>query len=257
MTLPTISASKIKTYRTCHKQYYYKYIMPKNHRPVEDKNIGALLGLSLHKAIERKYRAGDNPLLIFQDTMLGTLDKWEDDGFIVKGVEWFSKSLKDGKAILKGFDWDYFKPIDLEQEFTLHFPSAKNAIALVNGYIDMTTTDGWVVDHKSQRVMPTQDQLNHESQFVIYAWAYREIYGNLPSRVIWNHLRTNKIVDVDVITNFDFKLDQLVYDIESMINEDHYPRRQMDRVCTNECSFYTLCYGIKANKRVEEDVDEE
>ncbi len=257
MTLPTISASKIKTYRTCHRQYYYKYVLPKNHRPVEDKNVGALMGLSLHKAIERKYRAGDNPIQVFQQTMLETLDQWEEGNVKVKGVEWFSKSLKDGKTILTEFDWQRFDPVDLEQEFTLHFPTATNAIALINGYIDIPTTNGWVDDHKSQRRQPPQDQLNHDSQFIIYAWAYREIYGNLPTATIWNHLRTNKLVVVDALTDFDFKLEQLTYDITALINEDQYPRRQMDNVCVNECSFYSLCYGLTAKQREVEEADEE
>lgn len=259
MTLPTISASKIKVFRTCNRQYYYRYILPKQQRPIEDKNIGALLGLSLHKAIERKYRAGENALAVFQDVMLTTLDEWEDKGFTVKGVEWFSKSLKDGKAILREFDWGIFDPVDLEQEFTLYFPNASAPIALINGYIDMTTTNGLVVDHKSQRRLPNQDQLNHDPQFLIYAWAYREIYGNLPTAAVWNHLRTNQLVYADVLTDFDFKLNQLTLDIDAMLNAKHFVRRQMDSVCTNECSFYALCYGLtaKQQQQVDDEVDGE
>lgn len=257
--LPTVSASKIKTYRTCHKQFYYKYVLPKGDRPAEDKNIGALMGLSLHKAIEKKYRAGDNPTQVFQQTMLETLDDWEEEGFKINGIEWFSKSLKDGKDILREFDWNRFHPIELEMEFLLPFPNAKAPIALVNGYIDMVSKDDMgydVIDHKSQRKIPTQDQLNHDSQFILYAWAARELYGNLPRATIWNDLRNNRLIVVDVITDFDFKLGQLVYDIDALIHEDKYPRRQMDNVCLKECSFYQNCYGLTVKQVAQAEFDD-
>lgn len=255
MKLQTISASKIKTYRTCHKQYYYKYVMPKADRPEDAKNIGALLGTALHKAIEKRYR-GENPIQVFQNTMLTTLDEWEDKGLKVNGMEWFSKSLKEGKILLNAFDWERFDPVDLELEFMLPFPNRERPIAMVNGYIDMTTTNGWVVDHKSQRRVPNQDQLNHDSQFLLYAWAYRELYGNLPTALVWNDLRNHKLIYVDAMTDFDFKLGQLIVDIDAMLHEDRFPRRQMDSVCVRECSFYSLCYGLTA-KQVEDELEGE
>lgn len=260
MTLQTISASKLKTFRTCHRQYYYKYVLPKDERPPDNKNIGALFGTSLHKAIERKYRVNDNPRLVFQKTMLETLDQWEEEGYRVKGVEWFGKSMKDGKLILEEFDWLRFQPIELEYEFTLPFPNSTAPIVLINGYIDLVDQQGDIlniVDHKSQRNRPNQDQLNHDSQFVIYAWAAQQIYGRLPNATIWNDLRKNQLITVDVLTDFDFKLSQLTLDIDALMNTNKYPRRQMDRVCTTECSFYQLCYGLTAKQQeaIEEDED--
>lgn len=230
--------------------------MPRNHRPIDEKNVGALLGLSLHKTFERYYREKANPTVVFQDLMLTTLDEWEAKGLKVNGMEWFSKSLKDGKAILKKFDFDQFDPIELELEFNLPFPNRDAPIAMVNGYIDMITSDGRVIDHKSQKDKLTQDQLNHDSQFILYAWAYQQLYGSLPKATIWNHLRSLKLYTADVVTDFDFKIDKLSYDINAMLTEDMFPRRQMDQVCTTRCSFYTLCYGNKAKHVVEEDTDD-
>lgn len=257
MDLPTFSASKIKTFRTCQRQYYYKYILPRALRPTEDKNIGALLGIALHKAIEQKYRFDASPTQTFQQVMLETLDEWEEKNYVVRGVEWFSKSMKDGKAILNSFDWSRFEPIDVELEFLLPFPNKKHPIALITGYIDMITVNGEVIDHKSQRKMPNQDQLNHESQFILYAWAFQQLYGTLPNMVIWNHLRTNTPIIADVLTEFDFKLDQLTQDLLAMISPSGYPRRQMDSICTSECGFYTQCYGLRVKDQIViEDVEE-
>lgn len=256
MTLPIISASKIQTYKTCAKQYYYKYKVPHNHRPLEDKNIGALLGSSLHKAIERRYRTGDNPTVVFQDTMIQTLDEWEEKGYKVNGTEWFSKSLADGKRMLKKLDWDKFDPIELELEFNLPFPNTE-PVVIINGFIDMITSDGRVIDHKSQRDRLTPDQLNHNPQFILYAWAHLQLYGKLPTATIWHHLRSGRLYTADVLTDFNFKIAQLTDDIQAMITAHTFPRRQMDTVCLTRCSFYTLCYGLKARYVIEEEDSEE
>lgn len=251
MKLQTLSASRIKTFKTCAKQYYYKYIMPHNSRPLEDKNIGALLGTALHKAIEQRYRNNASPIQVFQQVMSDTMDQWEQENVTIKGIEWLSKSTKTGRLILKEFPWDLFIPIELEYEFILPFPNQRHPIVLMNGYIDMITADGWVVDHKSQQKAPTQDQLDNDSQFIIYAWAYREIYGILPERVIWNHVRTNTQVDANVLNDFDIKLDKLIEDINAVLEPKvYYGRRLMDKVCMDDCSFYTQCYGIKNKNRI-------
>lgn len=245
MTLQTISASRIKTYKTCARQYQYKYALHKDDRPEQDKNIGALLGTSLHKAIESRYSNDSNAIQVFQDTMKTTYEEWEAAGYTIRGEEWYTRSLKDGRAILNGFDWDYWQPIALELNFTLPFPNEHTPIVLINGIIDMVDKREYVVDWKSQRKMPAQDQLDNDPQFIIYAWAYRQINGRLPKKLYWKQLRTDKLTEIDVLTGFDEKLQQLSLDIEAMLGNTHYQRRMLDSVCKTECSFYDLCFGVK------------
>lgn len=241
--IQTISASRIKTYRICARKYYYSYILDKNDRPEQDKNIGALLGTALHTAIERRYRNNEDPIMVFQRTMDETLTEWESKGHTILGEQWYTKSLKEGKKMLEAMNWDAFHPTELEFHFNFPFPTAENPIVMLNGYIDLIDPLGYVVDHKSQRKLPTQDQLNHDSQLLIYAWAYKQLYGILPAKVYWNDLRTSKLIEVDVLTDFDTKLSQLTLDIIAMTNNLYFARKQLDSVCTRECSFYTLCYG--------------
>lgn len=244
--LPTVSASKIKVYRTCARQYSYKYKMARAERPEDYKNVAALLGTALHKAIELYYRDKTSPTATFQNVMTDTLDEWETAGFKIIALDYFPRAMKVGKDILKNFQWDQFNPIELEYAFTLPFPSPENPIVNMTGLIDLVDMSGLVADHKSATVAPNQDELDNDPQFIIYYWAMQQIEGVAPWKVVWNHLRTGKIIEANISHNFPDKLAQLTADIEGMLHNPIYPRRAMDDVCRKKCSFYDLCYGLKA-----------
>lgn len=247
--LPTVSASKIKVYKTCARQYKNKYALAYAERPVDDKNVAALLGTALHRAIELYYKDGTRPTFTFQNVMNDTIAEWEAAQYKINMAGYFTQAMKVGRDILDKFDWKRFNPVELELAFTLPFPNAITPIANVTGYIDLVDSQGNiynVVDHKSASQAPNQDELNNDPQFVLYAWAAEQIYGSRPQNIIWNHLRTQKLYIADVHTDYDNKIAQLTEDIIAMISAKHYARRQMDEVCKRKCSFYELCYGKKA-----------
>lgn len=245
-TLQTISASKLKTYKTCARQYYYKYMLPYHERPADDKNVAALLGTALHRAIELKYRNGDSPTAVFQNVMSETLDEWERKNLKINAASYFTQAQKVGKDILKSFDWDKFNPIELEYAFTLPFPDNRNPLVNITGYIDLIDTSGIVVDHKSASQAPIQDELDNDVQFLIYAWAYQQLYHTQPKKVIWNHLRTAKLYEAHVMDNYDDKIEQLTQDIKGMLAATHFVRRQIDETCRKRCSFFENCYGVRS-----------
>jgi len=253
----TISASRLKSFRTCQRQYFYKYVLPKNQRPKDQAGISALFGTALHKTIEAYYKDSTiNPTFYFQDYLLKAVEEQEKIGQ-VKGAEWVNKLMAMGKKILREFDWTRFDPIQLEFEFLLPYPNKEAPLFYVTGIIDMITRDGRVIDHKSQSRVPTKDLLDNDGQFILYAWAYQQIYGQLPTAVVWNQLRTGKLVEIDIFTGFDQKLTYLVEDIMAMISKTSktqadYPRRQIDTTCQRECAFYNLCY-ITSEVGTEED----
>lgn len=251
--LRTISASRINVFRKCSRQYYYKYVLPREDRPEDSKNTAALMGTALHKAIEAHYKDFANPLSTFQEVMRNTLTEWESTGLTIKGAEYFTKGMKDGQSILKTFDWNRWKPKELEYEFTLPFPNAENPIVMITGLIDLIDIHGTIADHKSSKTAPNQDELDNNPQFLIYAWAYKQIWGALPNKVIWNHLRTGKLYTANIAHNFEFKLAQLTLDIEAMLQANAFQRKEMDSFCRNVCSFYTQCYGETAPKTVSVD----
>jgi PD-(D/E)XK nuclease superfamily protein len=245
MTLQTFSASRIKAYKTCARLYKNKYIIHRNERQEEDKNVASLLGLSLHKAIESHYKHGKSATAVFQNTMTATLDEWENSGVIIKGLEYLARSLKTGKDILNVFPWDDFNPIELEYNFTLPFPNKEAPIVLINGIIDCLDMNGSVIDWKSASYAPIQDELDNDIQFILYAWAYEQMHGEKPWKVIWYHLRTQTPIEANIAYDYDMKIEQLIEDILAMLNPtQHYARKNMDKFCRENCSFYASCFGL-------------
>lgn len=244
--LRTISASRLKVFKTCHRQYEYKYVLPHNDRPADDKNVAALLGTALHKAIELKYGEGKSPTGVFQTVMMETLDEWEKQKYKINALDYYPRAMKVGKDILNKFNWDQFNPIALEWSFTLPFPNPENAIVNITGVIDLMDMNGTIVDHKSASIAPNQDELDNDPQFILYRWAYEQAYGYKPYKVIWNHLRTGRLIEANIEHNYDLKIQRLTEDIDALIHATRFPRRQMDDVCRRKCSFFTLCYGDSA-----------
>lgn len=251
--LPVVSASKIKTYRTCARQYKYKYEGIRADRPEDHRNIAALLGTALHKAIEVYYREGISATGTFQRVMVDTLEEWETNNYTVHMMDYYPRAMKVGKDILNTFNWSQFTPIEVEYKFTLPFPNAENPFVNITGVIDLLDASGMIVDHKSATYAPNQNAVNHDPQFILYAWAIQQIQGVLPQRVVWNHLRTARLIDVDVYTNYADKITQLIEDMRGMLINTLYPRKLLDDTCMKRCSFYTLCYGEYAHKLIEDE----
>lgn len=243
--LPQISASKIKTYRSCAKKYEYSYInKPTAQENKEERNVGALLGTVLHRIIEARYKDPSiNPMSLYQEKMLGLLEEWQALGYTILGEQYFSKQFKEGREILEKFNWDLFRPVELEKYFSVLFPSVDAPIAKLIGYIDLIDENTSVIDHKSQRKLPAADELANDAQMIIYRFAYKQMYGDWPYKVVWHNLRSGELIDTHVEDNYDEKFAQLVSDITAMLSATQYSRINLSDTCRKECGFYKLCWG--------------
>lgn len=239
--LPVLSASRIKLARTCARRYFYRYVLPYADRPVERKSLYALRGTALHKAIEEKYRRGANPATVYQTTMTDTVAEWEGKGYPIDGEGSFAKIMKEGKQYLTLIQWDTFVPDVIEHRFVLPFPNAEAPVVMIEGIIDMITAEGRVIDHKSNSKKPNPTELEHDPQFIIYAWAYMMMYGHLPLDVEWHHLKDGSRISSGVLTNFEKKAMKLREDIQDILAMSSYPRRNLDSECRS-CPFYNTCY---------------
>lgn len=241
--LPRISASKIKTWQVCKKKYFYTYIeKPDAAEHKEERSIGGLLGTVLHKIIEKKYK---NPLInhlaLYQEQMLGTLDEWQTARYDINGEQWFSKSMKEGREILENFNWAQFSPTDLELYFSVPFPT-ENPFCTLIGYIDMIS-DNNVIDHKSQKVIETADEMANNAQFILYRYVFHVLKGKYPDAVLWNDLRTRKLINTSVEENYQEKLEKLTTDIQLMLSATEFPKIELSDTCRRRCGFYALCWG--------------
>jgi hypothetical protein len=240
MALPTLSASKLKLFKLCAQKYKLTYVEPMA-QEVSTQNIASLVGTAIHKAIEMWYKNGANPRTTYRDTFYNTLAEWESKQANVIGK--VSQSFVEGQKMIEGIKFEDMIPTDLELRFSLPFPNKENPICVINGVIDMVTADECVIDHKSKNVKePNLNELANDVQFLLYAWAYKELTGKFPRAVYWHHLRNGKLYEVDVMSDYDKKIARMTEDLEAMLTATRFQRKELDRFCTDYCEFFSHCF---------------
>lgn len=125
------------------------------------------------------------------------------------------------------------KPLELEKEFKLPFMGTE-----IVGRIDKVEyDDGYIItDFKSGKTEPTPWFLRHNLQLTAYAWACRDIYGELPKKVVWHHLRNGKLLE-------STRTEQDIDDLKKMIanaikmNEDGVRHRIFHEQVCGQCDY--------------------
>ena len=218
----TVSASRLKLYTTCRAQYYDKYIR----RQPDTLNTSSLFGSALHKAIEYYYTKKRNPQYTFRRYMTCMYDHYTKTKDFTE-YEPFSTLIKKGNDILSGFDFNRFAPIENELAFTYDLTDRVR----MHGFIDMVTAHGFIVDFKSSKRKPKD--LQNDIQFITYVWAYVQKYEALPNKVIWYHLRTNELIEVDAATLYS-KIG-MVKEIAETLADDTFENLSMCTSCPPWC----------------------
>lgn len=234
--LPIISASRIKMFKTCGKRYELRYI----HKLPDTRNVAALIGSAVHKAIELKFTQAAKPNVVYQTYIEDAIESIRD----LRGSEYLAQNKVTGREMLLAINWDLFNPLEVEKQFILPFPNKDNPICYINGYIDIIDKEGFIVDHKTSIKRPSQDVLLYDIQFLLYFWAYKELYNKEPTNVYWHHLRTGELIPVPVRDRYEIKIAMLTEDIVAMLSTTHFGRIQYNKeICVKQCPFFDICYG--------------
>lgn len=191
--LRTLSASKIKTFQTCNRQYKYRYV----DRVQSEKTQSLALGSAVHKAVEKIYK--DRSLA--RDRTQVVLACYNEQ-VLENELPFDARAMKDAVKMIDLYDFDRRDPRELELEFTFAFPNQAHPLAYINGYLDQFYDEGFL-DMKSNKYRPKQFVLDNDLQFILYAWAFKEITGYDPQLKTWLHLRTGEEFDADVVGKLD------------------------------------------------------
>lgn len=247
-SLPQMSASQISVAKTCLRKYYYLYVLYEQ----TDKNMYGATGTAAHAAIEHLLKTGEKDLEpTIRKKVASIVSEWDSKQ---KTIAFRNKQDKatadvvqmldpDGVAQLEAFLQDQ-TVVAIEQYFELPFPS-KNPICRMTGYIDLTTKE-WVVDWKTSQKNPTKADLTHDSQFIIYYWAFRHLYGYAPTKMFRYKLPDHYAAEFDT-TNIRVKFTALLQDVQYVLTakkhmKDNIPlRKNLDSTC-RQCPFFEQCY---------------
>lgn len=184
---PIITQSMMKTFRTCPREAYYKYVLrlkPKVY------SVPLTRGKWVHALLEAHYKGED----------------WKEEH--KKWVSQFRKLFDEEKEklgdlptecynLVRGYLWHYGDPQFSEYHWKVHEVEMTLETELPNGHLFRGRTDLlvedefglWIVDHKTHKRLPDWDYRLLDEQSPLYIWAARQ--QGIPVRgFIWNYIST-------------------------------------------------------------------
>lgn len=160
------------------------------------------LGNALHLALERNHVDGVFKAKEAHDLFVKEFHRQIDEEDIFIGYPKKKKLEAEGANMLATYAGQIErgiidpKPTGVEVEFKIPY----NGL-LVVGRIDRTdysNEGGWIItDYKSGSKEPDPWFLRHNLQLTAYAWACQEMYGELPTKLVWHQLRSGKLLTTE------------------------------------------------------------
>lgn len=215
------------------------------------------LGNALHLALELGHRADvfDPPYAysVFEKEYNRIIE--EDEVFI--GYPKRKKMEADGAAMLAL----YTRQVDSgvisataykhEQEFKIPYEGI-NIIGKIDK-VEYTPQDGYtIIDYKSGAKEPDLWFLRHNMQLTAYAWACQEMYGELPRKLVWHHLRNGKLLETQRTQEDIDQLKKIISNAIFMDKNDIKHRVYHEQIC-NWCPYSgpgNACEDTELEKRV-------
>lgn len=235
MELVKLSASRLKTYSSCAKKYWYEYV----ERVETPKHIAAIMGSAVHQTVHNYYsaaREGLEPV----SPLVDYVRVWGEELKFSPDTQVDQKVFVDGMDIVQRYDFQRRVPLVTEFEFLLPFPDPIEPICEIHGFIDQLYDWGFV-DLKTSKRKPAQVLLNNDLQFILYRWAFYSVTGESARQALWHHLRTGE--DLQSNANPE-KVDFATRVIERILESQE--RGTWDRNVGEACLFCqhrTPCLG--------------
>ena len=235
-----LSANRLKTFLECKNKYFLHYICGME----TPKNIFLIRGTSVHAAFEA-YHRGENPFTAYNVT-------WLAEMAAAPHVEHVSR------IFLEGYDYieTYIQHQDVPRQdvqrqdaqtevyFCLPFPNEHKPLAFLKGYIDLivhpqtANATGVIVDYKTSKDKPKA--LDDDLQFIIYAWAYEQLYKQ-PAIIYWYHCRTGEYIQANV--HGDDKLKKVHDVVAAVLEYNKDPQFEVRAPC-RWCIARDTCSGV-------------
>ena len=157
------------------------------------------LGNGVHYALEKAHDNGEFSLEASVDLFKTEFSRIIEDEQVSIGWPEIKKMEAEAVDMLVKYNEQISSgqlsssPLALEKEFEIPFLDTK-----IVGKIDKIEQDefGYVVtDFKTGKSKPTKWSLSHNVQLSTYSWACLELFGELPYKLIWHHLRTGELLE--------------------------------------------------------------
>lgn len=191
--MPETRYSMVKAYRRCPKSFEYRYV--KNLQRTRP-SPPLLRGTIIHAMLDvRAIGTGAKKPM----TVLSEYEEKYKALFREEQELYGENFISDIRRIFEGYERTY----GTVEEDGLIYEASEEFVATdltpdirYTGHLDkrvVTRRDGrrWILDHKSHRVIPTEEQRFQDYQILMYVWAYnREHPKDKIDGVMWDYIRT-------------------------------------------------------------------
>jgi hypothetical protein len=190
----TTRYSEVKAFRRCQKLHEYAYIQRiQRVRPAAAPYRGTIMHELLNARAKRMM--GDKksvPLLILMDYE----KKWK--ALFIEEREMYGENfIADIRRVWEGYERTYaqdgwkYEYSEQSIETTLG-PGLPNYQGTLDKIVRTKDDRRWLVDHKTHKSIPTEEQRFQDYQMLLYAWAWnRECdKGEEIDGIIWDYIRT-------------------------------------------------------------------
>jgi ATP-dependent helicase/DNAse subunit B len=187
------SATRLKTYLTCPRQFRYAYLDAIPSVPTSP----LVFGRTLHEALcfvqEHQMQTGDLPpveqtLEKFDALWASALSK--EQPLFRAGAPSPAQHQTTGHEILRAYlsaSGSQIRPLAAELAFEV--AAGEYRLAGIVDRVEESATGLVIVDFKSSQRLPKQADLDGDLQFTLYAFALEQMLGQKVERVVHLHLR--------------------------------------------------------------------
>ena len=186
-----VSQSKLRTWRRCHRQYYYQHILKLTRRAPPNPLVR---GTIIHSMIEN-FISGLDPWKAWAEAQktYGKLFKQEREeyGDIPGDIEALMH------AYFRWYEKDPLSYYEVDGHYAEHFFQVPLTPGIImEGTIDSSAYSRdkrfWMVEHKSHKEIPRGDIKYSDIQSGIYTWVMPQIGLPKPDGVMWNYIRMKR-----------------------------------------------------------------
>ena len=250
----TWSATRIKTYLTCPRQFRYSYVDAIPAVPTSP----LVFGRTLHEALcfmhERQMQSGQLPPLsevLEQFNALWQKALSKEQPFFRPGAPSPEQHWTTGHEILRAYlSNSQNDKMPLAAELAFEVQAGDYKLSGIVDRVDEGENGLIIVDFKSGTRKPAQTDLEGDLQFTLYAFALSRMMGQPIERVVHYHLRDG--ARLEAIPNgdhFAWLLDEVLpYVAGALAREEFAPR---SGYWCNWCDFRELCRAENARNFVE------
>jgi len=196
-----IHQSGLKTFRKCHRCWYYKYI---EELEKVKKGSALLRGTCCHAMIEAKAN-GKDPWVPYEEFIKENKQIFIEEEELYGNIEEMICNIMEG--YFKYYKNDNLIPIKIGDKFAEHkFSLPIYDGIILEGVIDMIAKDQsdriWLVDHKTHKNIPSGDTAYYNMQSALYAFAMKALdeFPN-PDGVCWNYIRWKDQTKPELLKN--------------------------------------------------------